>query len=167
GVPDNLLVSWNDTPTRRAIIEFVERVTTEGSSDFVPVTDRIATFDNDGTLWCEKPMPIELGFILQRLAGMADAEASLREQQPWKAAHAKDYQWLGDVITKHYNGDDADVKVLMGGIVRAFGGMTVEDYVASSGEFVRSTAHPTLGRPLHDCGYAPMVELLRYLEANG
>ena len=163
---DNLLPSWNDTPTRRAIVAFVERVTTQGP-DFVPVSERIATFDNDGTLWCEKPMPIELGFILQRLAAMAGADASLREKQPWKAAHEKDYGWLGGVITKHYNGDDTDVKVLMGGILRAFGGMTVEDYVAASGEFVRSTAHPTLGRPLCECAYTPMIELLRYLEANG
>ena len=67
------LASWNDTPTREAIVDFVERVTTEGGPDYVPPAERIAVFDNDGTLWCEKPMPIELGFILVRLAEMAEA----------------------------------------------------------------------------------------------
>ncbi len=83
------LGSWRDTPTRRAIVEFVERVTDEGGAEYVP-PERIAVFDNDGTLWCEKPMPIELGFILVRLADMAEADESLREKQPWKAAHDRD-----------------------------------------------------------------------------
>ena len=67
------LASWRDTPTRRAIVEFVERVTEEGGADYVPAAERVAVFDNDGTLWCEKPMPIEVGFILMRLAEMAEA----------------------------------------------------------------------------------------------
>ena len=99
----------------------------------MPPAERIAVFDNDGTLWCEKPMPIELGFILRRLADMCEADASLRDRQPWKAAHERDYAWLGDVITRHYHGDDTDVKVLMAGILRAFGGMTVEDLPAGRG----------------------------------
>jgi hypothetical protein len=125
---DERLASWNDGPAVAAIREFVERVTTDGSSEFVPPADRVATFDNDGTLWCEKPMPIELGFILQRLAAMAEREPSLRDRQPWKAAHDKDYAWLGEVIVKHYHGDDSDVKVLLGGILQAFAGMSVDDY---------------------------------------
>ena len=162
------LTSWNDTPTRKAIVDFVERVTTEGGPDYVPPAERIAVFDNDGTLWCEKPMPIELGFILLRLAEMAEADESLRERQPWKAAREKDYAWLGEVITKHYHGDDTDVKVLMGGIVQAFAGMTRRG-LRGRGPRLPATAarHPTLGRPLPRCGYLPMVELLRYLEANG
>jgi hypothetical protein len=122
------LESWNDTPTRQAIVEFVQRVTREGGADYLPP----AVFDNDGTLWCEKPMPIELGFILARLAEMADKDATLRERQPWKAACERDFAWLGAVITKHYHGDDSDVKVLMGGIVGAFAGMTVEDYATTA-----------------------------------
>ena len=115
--------SWHDTRDRKAIVDFVERVTTEGGAGYVPPAERIAVFDNDGTLWCEKPMPIELGFILQRLAEMAEAgPESLRERQPWQAAREQDYAWLGDVITKHYHGDDSDVKVLMGGILQAFAG---------------------------------------------
>jgi STAS domain len=155
-----------DTPTRQAITDFVERVSTPGAG-FVAAEDRIATFDNDGTLWCEKPMPIELGFILGRLADLAEQDESLRSRQPGKAAHTRDYRWLGDVITKHYSGDDSDVKVLMGGSLAAFAGMTVEYYEDAAEEFVREGAHPTLRRQYRDCAYRPMVELLRYLEANG
>jgi phosphoserine phosphatase len=161
------LASWNDTPTRDRIIEFVERVTAVGSPDRVPPAERIAVFDNDGTLWCEKPMPVELGFMLRRLAEMAEADASLHEKQPWKAAREKDYGWLGEVITQHYHGDDTNVKVLMGGILQAFAGMTVHDYEAIAHTFLQETPHPTLGRLFRDSAYVPMVELLRYLEANG
>jgi len=161
------LAFWRDTPTRAAILDFVERVTAEGGPEFVPPTDRIATFDNDGTLWCEKPMPIELGLILERLVEMAEADESLRARQPWKAASEQDYHWLGEVITKHYHGDDADVKVLMTGILQAFAGMSVEDYADAADAFIRGRKHPTLGRAFHTCGYVPMIELLGYLEASG
>jgi len=161
------LRSWNDTPTRQAIVAFVERVTTEGGPDYVPPSERITTFDNDGTLWCEKPMPIELGFILLRLAEMAEADASLREKQPWKAAREKDFHWLGEVITKHYHGDDTDVKVLMAGILQAFAGQSVDEYAAAADGFLRGGKHPTLARTFHACGYLPMIELLQYLEAYG
>ena len=163
----NGLQTWNDGATRRAIVDFVERVTDEASDDYVPVAERVAVFDNDGTLWCEKPMPIELGFILARFSEMAQADESLKSRQPWKAAHERDYQWLGDVITKHYHGDDTDVKTLMGGILQAFAGQSVEDYAAAADTFLRAGRHPTLGRGFCECGYAPMVELLGYLEANG
>jgi hypothetical protein len=115
------LTLWRAGGSREAIEDFVARVTTQGSSDFVPPEARIAVFDNDGTLWTEKPMPVELGFILQQLAILAEQDAALREQQPFKAACEKDYAWLGGVITKHYQGDDSDVKVLVGGILKAFG----------------------------------------------
>ncbi|MGA9877035.1 MAG: HAD family hydrolase [Solirubrobacteraceae bacterium] len=160
------LASWNDTPTREAIIGFVERTTREGGDEFVPMGQRVAVFDNDGTLWCEKPMPIELGFILAQLARMAEKDTSLRERQPWKAAHERDYTWLGGALTKHYHGDDNDMKVLMGGILGAFAGTTVEDYAEAAEDFL-SGRHPTIDRSLRECGYLPMIELLRYLEANG
>ena len=156
------LPSWNDTATREAIVAFAET-----AAQALPAEERIAVFDNDGTLWCEKPMPIELGFILERLAEMAEKDSLLRDRQPWKAAYENDYAWLGGVITKHYAGDDSDVKVLMGGILQAYAGSTVEDYVAAAGAFLRGEEHPTLGRTFADCGYLPMIELLRYLEANG
>jgi len=160
------LQSWNDTPARQAIVEFVERATREGDPCYVPPPERIAVFDNDGTLWCEKPMPIELGFILHRLAEMCETDPSLRDRQPWKAAYERDYGWLGDTITKHYHGDENDVKVLMGGILRAFAGMTVDAYAAAADAFLHGQ-HPTIGRSFRDCGYLAMIELLRYLEANG
>ena len=86
---DGHLSSWNDTPTRAAIVDFVERVGDEGGAQYVPPAERIAVFDNDGTLWCEKPMPIELGFILQRLAEMAEDDPALRDRQPWQAARER------------------------------------------------------------------------------
>jgi phosphoserine phosphatase len=159
------LGSWNDTPTTAAITAFVEKVTT--GADAVPVEERIAVFDNDGTLWTEKPMPVELVFILQRWVAMAEADPSLRDRQPWKAAVEKDYAWLGGVIDRHYAGDDTDLKVLFGGVFGAFAGIDVEDYARQAAEFIRAVPHPTLRRPLSSVGFQPMVELLRYLEANG
>jgi len=160
------LASWRDTATTQAVIAFVERATREGGAGYVPPDERIAVFDNDGTLWCEKPMPIELGFILRRLAEMCQTDASLRDRQPWKAAHEQDHAWLGNVMTKHYHGDDSDVKLLMGGVIQAFAGQTVEEYAAAAEAFLRGR-HPTIDRSFTECGYAPMIELLRYLEANG
>ena len=160
----DLLASWRDTPTRAAITAFVERVTT--GPDAVPPEERIAVFDNDGTLWAEKPMPVELVFILQRWAQMAEADASLREKQPWKAAFEKDYAYLAGAIDKHYAGDDSDVKVLLAGVVGAFAGLEVEEYGRQAAAFVREGTHPTLKRPFSAVGFQPMVELLRYLEAN-
>ena len=122
------LGSWNDTPTRRAIVDFVE-----GTAQQLPAEERVAVFDNDGTLWCEKPMPIELGFILRRLAEMAEVDESLRGRQPWKAAREQDYAWLGNVFTKHYGGDETDVQVLLAGILQAFAGVTVDAYTEAAG----------------------------------
>ena len=156
------LRSWNDTATTEAIVEFVETATRE-----IPLEERVAVFDNDGTLWSEKPMPIELGFILQRMAAMAETDASLREKQPWRAAYAKDYAWLGGALDKHYAGDDSDVKVLLGGVLRAFADQSVDEYADAATSFLRDASHPTLGRRLRDCWYVPMVDLLRYLETHG
>jgi len=75
------LASWTDGPTKSAIVDFVGRVTTEGGPDYVEQQERVAVFDNDGTLWCEKPMPVELGFILERLAASAEADAALRDRR--------------------------------------------------------------------------------------
>jgi len=156
------LASWNDTATREAIVAFAE-----DAVHSVPPEERVAVFDNDGTLWTERPMQVEVWFILQRLAEMAGKDESLREKQPWKAACEKDYAWLGGAIEKHYVGDDSDVRVLMGGIVQAYAGLTVEEYAAAAAAFLDDAQHPTLGRRLRDGWYVPMVELLRYLEANG
>jgi phosphoserine phosphatase len=161
------LASWNDTRTRQAIVDFVTRVTTEGGPDHVPIEERIAVFDNDGTLWTEKPMPVELVFILHRWVEMVHADPGLRERQPWQAAVEQDYAFLAGAFDKHYLGDDTDLQVLMGGIIGAFAGLDVETYGSRAAAFVRDVAHPTLGRPFTTVGFQPMVELLRYLEANG
>ena len=155
------LPSWNDGGARRAIEEFVQ------DSGAVPADERVAVFDNDGTLWCEKPMPIQLDFILRRLVEMAEAKPELRDRHPWKAAYERDYAWLGALMAEHYAGDDSNVKVLAAGILAAYEGISVEDFEAKSDEFLRSAQHPTLGRGYLETVYVPMVELLGYLEANG
>src|SRR3954463_6747638 len=106
------LSSWRDGPAKQGIGTFVARVCGEDGSEPVPVDERVAVFDNDGTLWCEKPMPIQLEFILRRLAEMAQADPALRDRQPWKAAHQGDYGWLSKLTAEHYAGDDSDVKIL-------------------------------------------------------
>jgi hypothetical protein len=161
------LPSWREGASKQVILEFVQRVTTEGSPDFVPPPERVAVFDNDGTLWCEKPMPIQLDFILRRLVVMADQDPALRTRQPWQAAYTRDYGWLGEVLTKHYHGDDSELPVLAAGVLQAFAGVTVEDFEAQADRFLRGTQHPTLGRAYLACGYVPMVELLGYLDSNG
>ena len=100
--PSNPLPSWNEGKSKRAILRFVEAVTSASAAQFVPPPGRIAVFDNDGTLWCEKPMYIQLDFILRKLAAEAERDPSLRSKQPWQAAWHKDFDWLGGVITKHY-----------------------------------------------------------------
>ena len=124
-------------------------------------------FDNDGTLWCEKPMPIQLDFTVRRLAEQAQDDPALRERQPYKAAFEQDLHWLGAAMVKHYRGDDADLLLLKGSVERAFEAISVPDYDRRVSGFFDEAVHPTLGRPYRACGYLPMVELLRYLEANG
>jgi phosphoglycolate phosphatase-like HAD superfamily hydrolase len=161
------LPTWSDGPTRQAIIEFVERVTGQDGSAPVPAEERVAVFDNDGTLWCEKPMPIQLDFILRRFAEMVKAQPELGERQPWKAVAEHDVGWFGALMAEHYAGDDTNVRTLAGGILAAYAGISVEDFESQSDAFLRSAQHPTLGRGYIGCAYAPMVELLAYLEANG
>jgi phosphoglycolate phosphatase-like HAD superfamily hydrolase len=160
--PAVALSSWCDAPAREAIVEFVAR-----ACDEVPPEERVAVFDNDGTLWCEKPMPIQLDFILRRLAEMAEHDVALRDRQPWKAAYERDYGWLGGVVAEHYAGDETNVRILAGGILAAYDGIAVEDFEALADAFLRSARHPTLDRPYLECAYAPMVELLDYLDAHG
>jgi phosphoserine phosphatase len=160
------LPSWRDGVAKQAVLDFVGRVCGDGS-DAVPVNERLAVFDNDGTLWCEKPMPIQLDFILRRLFEMADEKPNLRDRQPWKAAYERDFDWLGALMAEHYAGDDSNVRILAAGILAAYEGISVEEFEAQSDTFLRTTQHPTLGRGYLQCSYKPMVELLGYLEANG
>jgi phosphoglycolate phosphatase-like HAD superfamily hydrolase len=162
-VQSEVLASWNPGSARQAVVEFVERTVSED----VPVVERVAVFDNDGTLWCEKPMPIQADFILRQLHEMAQEDPELLGRQPWKAAYERDYAWLGNVLSEHYAGDDTNLPTLARGILAAFGGTSVEDFDAMANAFLRTTQHPTLGRGYLKCAYVPMIELLEYLEANG
>lgn len=162
-IQTEVLTSWTDGLTKQAIMEFVGRTVSDG----VPVEERLAVFDNDGTLWCEKPAPIQADFILRRLFEMAQADPELRSRQPWKAAYERDYGWLGMVLAEHYAGNDKDLPALAAGVLAAFEGITVEDFESQSDAFLRTAQHPTLGRRYLECAYAPMLELLSYLDANG
>jgi phosphoserine phosphatase len=160
------LPSWRDTAVRRAIVDFVEKVSGEGPAA-VPPAERVAVFDNDGTLWTEKPMQTQLHYIVQQWRAAAEADPSLAERQPYQAVMSGDLSWLGAAMDKHYEGDDADMQVMIAALVGLTADVSVEDYAASVGEFYRTAKHPTLKRPYADAVYRPMVELLRYLEANG
>jgi len=103
--------NWRDGVARKTIVDFVEETVSEG----VPVEERVAVFDNDGTLWCEKPMPIQLDFILRRFVEMAEAKPELRTRQPWKSAYERDYGWYAAVMAEHYAGNDTNVQTLAAG----------------------------------------------------
>ena len=158
---------WTDGATRSAITDFVARVSDEGGSDYVEPAARVAVFDNDGTLWSEKPLPIQLDFTIRQLARLAAADPTLRDRQPYKAAYEGDQHWMGAAMVKHYHGDDGDLQLLMGAITSAFDTVDVEAYDRQVLAFFDEATHPTLGRAYRECGYAPMVELLLYLEENG
>jgi phosphoglycolate phosphatase-like HAD superfamily hydrolase len=161
------LSSWREGPAKQAILEFVAATSGRDGSEPVPVDERVAVFDNDGTLWCEKPVPIQMDFILRRFVEMAQADPALRDRQPWKAAYEEDHAWFSTVMMEHYAGDDHNVKTLAGGVLAAYAGVSVEDFEARADMFLRSTQHPRLGRGYLECAYAPMVELLALLSANG
>jgi phosphoglycolate phosphatase-like HAD superfamily hydrolase len=157
-----MLDNWNDGPAKTAVIDFVDRVVAE-----VEPAARVAVFDNDGTLWCEKPMYIQLDFLIRRFAQQAADDPSLGERQPYKAAAEGDLRWFGEAVTKHYQGDDSDVKPLIAAVLSAHEAITVDEHAGRVHAFFRDAVHPMLGRPYRLCGYRPMIELLRYLEANG
>ena len=158
---------WNESDALQSIVDFVKRITTPDAADFVPPAARIAVFDNDGTLWCEKPMPIELDFIMRRLATTAADDPTLRFTQPWKSAFERDSTWLTQAIVKHYAGNDSDLKLLMAGMLHAFRGLSVETYVALANEFLHTQDNAELHLPYLETCYAPMLDLLRFLERNG
>jgi phosphoglycolate phosphatase-like HAD superfamily hydrolase len=139
----------------------------ESDPDYVAPEARVAVFDNDGTLWCEKPMYIQLDFLVRRFREQAEADNSLRERQPYKAAYEEDLKWLADARAKHDRGDDTDLKTLLAAVLTAHEAITVEEHARRVRAFFAEAKHPTLGRRYTSCGYRPMVDLLRYLEANG
>ena len=163
----DMLQSWTDGPTKSVITDFVERVTEEGGPDYVEPAARVAVFDNDGTLWTEKPLVIQLDFTIRRFREMARNDSSLQDQQPYKAAYEDDLQWLSAAMIKHYQGDDRDLELLEIAVPKAFEAVTIEDYDQRVKAFFAEADNPKLKRPYRECGYAPMVDLLRYLETNG
>jgi len=163
----NFLKSWNDTLAKQAILDFVAGVIDESGSQYVPPEGRIAVFDNDGTLWCEKPMYIQFDYLLNKMAVQAENDLTLRDKMPWKAAWEKDFDWLGGCITKHYQGDDDDFKILLGGIISLSEGQLAENIEAEAKVFIETKQHPTLGRAYRDCIYQPMLELLDFLKVHG
>jgi phosphoserine phosphatase len=156
-----MLNSWNDGPTTSTIIDFVQWA----GNDVAP-EERVAVFDNDGTLWCEKPAYIQLDFLVRRLAAKAADDPPLRSREPYRSAVDHDLAWFGGAITKHYEGDDSDLKLLAEAGLSVHMSLSVEQYAQYVSDFFAGTAHPTLGRLYRDCTYTPMVELLRYLEAH-
>jgi len=151
------LPSWNDGPAKAAILDFVWSVTASGDTS-IPPAERIATFDNDGTLWCEKPMYIQADFVLHRWREMVQEEPDRAREQPYKALVEGDTEWLTDVY--------AHVPELVKGVTEAFEGTTVEAFDAAAREFFASASHPTLGVPYARTVYRPMRELIDLLEAK-
>ena len=151
------LPSLNDGPARTAILEFVRSVSAPGDS-FVPPAERIAAFDNDGTLWCEKPMYVQADFIFRRFMEMVREDPGRAHEQPYKAVVEGDKEWLADVY--------AHVPELVKGVTEAFGGITADAFDSAAREFFASATHPTLSVPYVQTTYRPMVELVRLLEAN-
>ena len=160
----DVLPSWTDGPTRDAITAFVEAVSS--GPDALPEADRIAVFDNDGTLWTEKPMPTQLHYLLQQWAAAAKADPSLADRQPYLAASTGDFGWLGSAVDKHYAGDDSDLGVMIAAISAATDGVSVDDYERAVATFYSEAEHLTLKKPYSFAIYQPMIELLRYLEAH-
>jgi hypothetical protein len=151
------LPSWNDGAAKQSILDFVAAVTREGSPDFVPVPQRIATFDNDGTLWCEQPMYTQLAFALDRLKALAPMHPEWKDKQPFKAALEGDMKTLGE------SGDRGLMELLM--VTHA--GMTTDEFESIVKDWLAKARHPRFNRPYTELVYQPMVELVAYLRANG
>lgn len=155
------LPSWRDGPTRDHILGFIRDI-----SD-VPVEERVAVFDNDGTLWAEKPMPPQLHFLLEQWRDTATENPELATQQPYSGAMSGDLSWLADAVEKHRHGVDDDVGTVIAGILGTVTGRSVEDYQERVTRFFETAVHPTLGTRYRYTVYKPMLELLRLLDAHG
>ena len=155
--PSAPLPSWNDGPTKQAIAEFVARVTQQGGPDFVPPAERIATFDNDGTLWVEHPMYTQLAFILDRVKVLAPLHPEWTDKQPFKAVLE------GDMKALNESGERGIVELGMA----THAGMTTEEFQKIVTDWLATARDPRFKRPYTELVYQPMIELLAYLRANG
>src|SRR5882757_6079835 len=157
GLAQEALPSWNDTAPRKAIVAFVEKVTKEGSPDFVPPAERIATFDNDGTLWCEQPLYFQLLFALERVKALAP------QHPEWKTKEPFDWLLKGDMKAVAAMGEKGAMEIL----AATHTGMTTEEFTRTVSEWIATAKHPKSGLLLTEMVYQPMLELLAYLRANG
>ena len=151
------LPSWNDTAPKAAIVAFVEKVTKEGSTDFVAEPERIAVFDNDGTLWTEHPMYVQLAFVLDRVKAEAASHPEWKNTQPFKAVLE------GDMKTLAASGDKGLLELIMA----THSGMTNEEFQAIVTDWIATARDPRFKKPYTELVYQPMLELLAYLRANG
>lgn len=151
------LPSWNETAAKKAIVNFVGRTTTDGSSEFVPLAERIATFDNDGTLWCEQPAYVQLEFVFARIQAMADQHPEWKTQEPFASVLKGDKKGLAD----------SGEKGLLELVAVTHSGMTVEEFNRSVSDWLDVARHPKTHRPYTQMVYQPMLELLRFLRSNG
>jgi hypothetical protein len=150
------LPSWNDTAPKKSIIEFVEKVTKAGSADFVPVPERIATFDNDGCLWAEQPMYFQVIFIFERIKALAPEHPEWKSTEPF-ASVLKD-----DVKGALAGGEKAVLEMAMA----THAGMTTEEFEKIANDWITTAKHPKTGKLYTEMVYQPMLELLAYLRAN-
>jgi len=151
------LPSWNHTAPRQAIVAFVEKVTKEDSSDFVPIPERIAVFDNDGTLWAEQPMYFQAFFVFERIKALAPQHPEWKDKEPFASV------LRGDMKTALAGGERALLEMVMA----THAGMTTEEFEKSVIDWLATAKHPKTGKPFTEMVYQPMLELLTYLRTNG
>jgi phosphoglycolate phosphatase-like HAD superfamily hydrolase len=151
------LPSWNAGAARTAITEFVSRVTREGGADYVPRSERVVVFDNDGTLWSEQPMYVQLAFALDRVKALAPRHPEWRDRQPFKVALEGDGKALAE------SGEHGLLELVMA----THAGNTTEEFGQVVKDWLATARHPRTGRPYTEMVYQPMRELLAYLRANG
>jgi phosphoglycolate phosphatase-like HAD superfamily hydrolase len=154
---DDPLASWNDGATKKSIVDFVARVTEAGGRDYVPPKERIATFDNDGTLWSERPYPFQVAFALDRVKAMAPQHPQWRDEEPFKSVLAGN---LKGVLSGGYH-------ALIAIVAATHSGMTTDEFEAEVRKWVVTTRHPTTAKLFTEMVFQPMLELLAYLRANG
>jgi hypothetical protein len=151
------LPSWNDTAPKKAIVAFVENVTKEGSPDFILPNERIATVDNDGTLWCEKPLPVQLFFTLDRVKALAPQHPEWKTKEPFASV------LKGDLKGALAGGEHAILEMMEA----THAGMTTVEFERIVTAWIATAKHPKYERPYTECVYQPMLELIAYLRANG
>jgi len=151
------LPSWNDGPTKQGIISFVDKVTKEGSPTFVPLAERIATFDNDGTLWCEQPLPVQLYFAFDRVKALAPQHPEWKTKEPFASL------LKSDLKTALAGGDRALLEIVM----PTHMGMTTVEFEQIVKDWIATAKHPKTGKLYTEMVYQPMLELLAYLRSNG